>query len=88
MMEDAIMKFYRYEEVTYAIVGINGDFESPKFPNPKLELHTFVLWKETPKGYRIGYGPPTTHGWNKWFSKSKRFQYAYKTKKEALESSA
>ena len=50
------MKFYRYEIVEYAEHDIDGELVSPLIPNPKLELREYDLFKETPKGYWIGYG--------------------------------
>ena len=50
------MKFYRYEIVVYAVMGDDGDYTDSHLPNPKLELRTYDLFKETPKGYWIGYG--------------------------------
>lgn len=85
------MKFYRYEAVQYASLGIDGDYESSKFPNPVLELREYNLFKETPKGYWIGYGnysvgypignlKSNAH----WVSKTAKKRYAYPTKEEAL----
>ena len=82
------MKFYRYVAVEYASLGVDGDYESSKFPNPKLELRDYDLIKETPKGYWIGYGfyiPNNLRGNAKWVSKTGRKRYAYPTKEEALE---
>lgn len=81
-------KFYRYETVQYASLGMDGDFEIPKIPNPKVELRTYNLLKETPKGYWIGYesleiGSLRSKGI--WVSKTSRKRFAYPTKKEALD---
>ncbi len=35
--------FYRYEARTYAVLGMDGDYESPKFPNPKIQLMTILF---------------------------------------------
>lgn len=52
------MKFYRYEAVQYATIDHDGEYVSSPFPNPKLELRTYDLIKETPKGYWIGLMNP------------------------------
>lgn len=79
------MKFYRYEAVQYAVLGIDGDFDSQGFPNPKLELRVYNLYKETPKGYWIGYGSYLgLHYKGIWVSKTTKKRYAYPTKGEAL----
>lgn len=78
------MNFYRYETVEYASMGIDGEYERSKFPNPKLELRTYNLMKETPKGYWIGYGSFSKFCWKKWIPKESRKRFAYPTKKEAL----
>ena len=80
--------FYRYEARTYAVLGMDGDYESPKFPNPKIQLMTFNLHKETPKGYWIGYGfyaPDNLRANSTWVSKTARKRYAYPTKEEAMD---
>jgi hypothetical protein len=86
---NVIGSFYRYEAVEYASIGYDGEYESPKFPNPKVELREFNLWKETPKGYWIGYGNANwtgkLKGFGHWVSKTTRKRFAYPTKKEALE---
>ena len=76
------MKFYRYEAHEYAQHDIGGEFISPIYSNPKLELREFVLKKETPKGYWIGY--KYWNFWKKWVSKTARKRYAYPTKEEAM----
>lgn len=80
--------FYRYEAVQYASLGIDGDYESPKIPNPKVELREYNLWKETLKGYWIGYGDlgeGKLRSNGRWVSKTSKRRFAYPTKKEALE---
>ena len=81
--------FYRYEAVQYASIGYDGEYESPEFPNPKVELREFNLWKETPKGFWIGYGNANwtgkLKGYGHWVSKTAKKRFAYPTKKEALE---
>lgn len=76
--------FFRYESVEYATIGIDGEFTSPKFPNPKLELKIFNLHKETPKGFWIGYGYSGLKSPLKWVSKTAKKRYAYPTEQEAL----
>lgn len=78
--------FYRYEIVEYAELDYYGDFVSPAIPNPKVKLRTFNLFKETDKGFWIGYG--NSDGVNsplKWVSKTATKRFAYPTKEEALE---
>ena len=80
-------KFYRYEAVQYASMGTDGEYVSPKIPNPKVELRTYNLLKETAKGYWIGYGSlghEKLKSQGKWVSKTATKRFAYPTKKEAL----
>ena len=78
-------KFFRYEAIQYASAGCDGEYETSKIPNPKLELREYNLWKETPKGYWIGYGKSEKlNSGGKWVSKTARKRFAYPTKKEAL----
>lgn len=74
------MEFYRYVIVEYASHDIDGEYRNPIFPNPKLELRTYFLVKETPKGFWIGYNGIK----EKWVSKTSKKRFAYPTKKEAL----
>ena len=76
------MNFYRYETMQYASMGMDGDYIRPKFPDPKLELRTFDLIGETPKGYWIGYTGRNSKF--KWISKTSKKRYAYPTKEEAI----
>jgi hypothetical protein len=80
------MKFYRYEIVEYATMDSEGEYMTPSVPNPKLELRTYNLFKETPKGYWIGYGSLGEHkySWKKWVSKTTKKRFAYPTEKEAI----
>ena len=88
--ESPVKEFYRYEAVEYATLSYDGDFVSSPVPTPKLELRTFNLWKETPKGYWIGYGnfydDTKLRGHGSWVSKTAKNRFAYPTKKEAIES--
>lgn len=80
-------KFYRYEAVQYASLSNDGDYETLKIPNPKMVLRTYNLWKETPKGYWIGYGTfnvGNLRSNGRWVSKTSKKRYAYPTEKEAL----
>ena len=78
------MKFYRYEVVQYASMGIDGEYERSRFPNPVLQLREYDLLKETPKGYWIGYGIFDKFSWKKWIPKESRKRFAYPTKEEAI----
>ena len=80
------MKFYRYEAVQYAVIGDDGEYTDSHLPNPKLELRTYDLLRETSKGYWIGYGSLGQHkyNWQKWVSKTSKKRFAYPTEKEAL----
>lgn len=73
------MKFYRYEIIEYASHDIDGELETPKFPNPTLVLSIYDLLKETSKGYWIG-----DFIFKKWISKTSKKRFAYPTKEEAL----
>lgn len=85
-MSNVPQKFYRYEAVEYASMGVDGDYERSGIPNPKIELRTYNLWKETPKGYWIGYGFLYTGSkrYGKWVPKEGKKRYAYPTKQEAM----
>lgn len=81
------MKFYRYIITEYASVDRDGEFVSSSFPNPKLEINEYNLYKETPKGYWIGYGlfnygKLRSHA--RWIPKASKKRFAYPTKEEAL----
>ena len=80
------MKFYRYEAVQYAVIGDDGEYTDSHLPNPKLELRTYDLLRETSKGYWIGYGSLgySRYSWKKWVSKTSKKRFAYPTEKEAL----
>lgn len=79
------MKFYRYEQVEYAEQDYEGEYCAPSYPNPKLELREFSLYKETEKGYWIGYGDfGRLHSKGRWISKTSRKRFAYPTKEEAI----
>jgi hypothetical protein len=81
------MKFYRYEAIVYAEHDYDGELVSPRIRIPKIELRTYNLHKETPKGYWIGYGhyaPDMLRGNSTWVSKTAKKRYAYPSKQEAL----
>jgi len=83
------MKFYRYEGKQYATIDMSGDYVLPSIPNPVLELTEYNLYKETPKGYWIGYGSQLSgklRSEARWVSKTARKRFAYPSKQEALES--
>ena len=75
-------QFFRYEWQEYASHDYDGELISPLFPNPKLELRTYDLIKETEKGYWIGY---KGFSFKKWIPKKSKKRYAYPTKEEALQ---
>jgi hypothetical protein len=78
-------EFYRYESIEYATIGVDGEYTTSSIPNPKINLITLNLFRETPKGYWIGYGDLNGfHSSQKWVSKTARKRYAYPTKEEAL----
>ena len=83
------MEFYRYGwgVVSHASLDESGEYGNNNnifdmFPDTRLELTTYKLIEETPKGYWID------HEWSnrkwKWISKTSRKRYAYPTKEEAL----
>lgn len=76
------MEFYRYEAVEYAEQDYDGEYTTPTIPNPKLELRTFVVKRETPKGYWVGYERYDT--FKKFVRKDSKKKFAYLTKEEAL----
>ena len=81
------MKFYRYESRSTSSVDEFGDVVARLSPDPHIYLNTYNIYKETPKGYWIGYGHPDgLQSDKRWVSKTARKRYAYPTKKEALES--
>ena len=75
------VQFYRYECQEYASHDYNGELIASPHPNPKLELRTYDLLKETEKGYWIGY---QGFSLKKWIPKKSKRRYAYPTKEEAL----
>lgn len=82
------INFYRYEYVEHASLDFDGDFVCSNIPNPILKLKTYNLWKETPKGYWIGYGSledGKLKGVGKWVSKTSKKRYAYPSQKEAVD---
>ena len=88
-MEKEIVKasFFRYEAVQYASIdyGDGGYIKDLPFQYIKLELKEYNLWKETPKGYWIGYGmPDKLNDGGRWVSKTAKKRFAYPTKKEAI----
>lgn len=86
-MQEKPTEFYRYEAVQYATISIDGEYESPNLPDPKIEVRRYNLLKETPKGYWIGFGDlgdGKLHSYGKWVSKTSVKRYAYPSKKEAL----
>jgi hypothetical protein len=90
MEKEGIKIFYRYEAVQYASSHDHDGvyYESP-LPNIKLELRQLNLFKETQKGYWIGYGilfnDKNLRGIGHWISKTSKKRFAYPTKEEALE---
>jgi len=79
------MEFYRYTWQTYAEIDWDGDYVRPNFPNPKLNVSTYEMVRETPKGYWISpKGFNSYKNFHKWISKTSRRRYAYPTQEEAL----
>lgn len=83
------MKFYRYEAIEYGNTDMDGEYVSPPYPNPRLELYYYDSIKETPKGYWISNFPYNDlsnwkYIWKKWISKTSKKKFAYPTKEEAL----
>ncbi len=79
------MKFYRYEQVISVSMGDNDYGGSIVYPYSRLVLREYNLYKETPKGYWIGYG--FIGEWKSeasWVSKTSKKRFAYPTKEEAL----
>lgn len=80
-------KFYRYEGIQYASKDHNGEYISSSIPNPKLNLIELNLFKETDKGYWIGYGvniPGNLRSEAIWVSKTAKKRFAYPSREEAL----
>jgi hypothetical protein len=82
-MEDK--KFYRYDKMTTAGF-LDSDYPVKVISSyTRLVCHEYNLFKETPKGYWIGYGSlGGLHGKQRWVSKTSKKRYAYPTKEEAL----
>ncbi len=80
------MKFYRYDWREYASIDYDDgySYHNP-LPDPKIELSTLALVKETKKGYWITYDSFGS-GWKKWIPKESKKRFAYPTKEEALNS--
>ena len=76
-------KFYRYEYHNTAVIDIDGEFTSPKFPNAQILLTEYDLIKETPKGFWIGWKRPSPMKF-KWVSKQGKNHYASLSKEQAL----
>jgi len=78
------MEFYRYDIRRYST---SADDYDNSHTITDLNLTVYLLHKETPKGYWIGYGALNTwHGESKWVSKTSKKRFAYPTKAEALNS--
>lgn len=77
------MKFYRYKWSEYASLDSFGEFTMTNqyIPNIRLELITFSLVSETPKGYWIGFDSKHKY---KWISKTAKKRHAYPSKEQAL----
>lgn len=77
------MNFYRYEMVRHASKDYFGEYSGDY--TISVVLNTYVLFKETPKGYWIGFGNLNgLHGDKKWVSKTSVKRYAYPTKEKAM----
>lgn len=77
------MKHYRYDLRTSAhwATDFNGEYAHVVGYSYSLELRTYYIVKETPKGYWIGISPNYS---DRWVSKISRKRFAYPTKEEAL----
>lgn len=74
------MQFYRYESNIH--LSKDGTIR-----RVSVDLITYNLFKETPKGHWIGYGSLGTsdlRGSAFWVSKTSKRRRAYPTKKEAM----
>lgn len=85
------MEFYRYEIKRYSSSSYDdyGSYDYPRKSVSYSELNLIIynLYKETPKGYWIGFGKKEIgflHSESIWVSKTSRKRFAYPTKKEAL----
>ena len=72
------MNFYRYTLHSY---GSLDEFENVTSTYRRLELATYPLIRETPKGYWIG-----NEYSKRWVSKTARKRFAYPTTEQALDS--
>lgn len=79
------MIFYRYEIQQSAVLGADGDFTSPLFPNVEVVLKEYILIRTTLKGYWIS-SPVFKYNKNFhiWVSASAVKRFAYPTKQSAL----
>lgn len=71
---------YRYERSLYSVMDDEGYYDPEK--EPKVELRTFRVAKETPKCYFIFWGSPNKL---KRCLKDAKSTFAYDTKEKALE---
>jgi len=78
--------FFRYESIEYGTTDQDGDYITPRIPNPQVILRRYISYKETPKGHWIRYGAPTSiNDKGKWVSKTTRKRFAHLTKEQALD---
>jgi len=73
------MKFYKYERQDHYYTDEYSDYAYYSYTS--IELKTFDLIKETPKGYWI-----RDLFEKRWVSKTARKRFAYPTKEQALKS--
>ncbi len=80
------MELYRYYDQIYSECSIDpGGCETYFTTDPRIELSTFKVIKETPCGYWITSGFSLSSP-KRWVSKTGRKRYALETKELALES--
>jgi hypothetical protein len=82
------MKFYRYEILTTVPFNDTTSFKLVLLCKTDVVLVEYSLWKETDKGYWVGYGDlmdgESVKDRGKWVPKNSKKKFAYLAKDEAL----